>query len=843
MPKDKNEYTPMMQQYLKIKEDYADAIVFFRLGDFYEMFFDDALLASKTLEIVLTSRDAGQKVPMCGVPHHSSRIYIQKLVEKGLKVAIVEQVSEPGKGLVERKVVKLITPGMIIEDGMLNEKENNFIASLSLKEHGYILSYVDISTGESFLTDGLTKEQAFDLILSLKIKEIVLSKNYDKQIELFINNNNLSVTYYESGKDLFEHHLIKNLQTLDQKKAASELLQYLSQTQNQPLKHFMGFEIIRKNAHMHIDHKVQKHLEIIDSNTNNPKTTLLYWLDQTQTAMGSRKLKYWLNNPLIDKEILNQRYDYIDGFKQYGPRNELKEILRYIYDINRIVGRISFNNANAKDLYQLKQTLSLIPNLIEILKAYENDKVKELATDINPHTELFELLDKSIVDNPPLSIKEGGIIKDHFNPLLDELKEISENGTAWLEEFERNEREKTGIKNLKVGYNRVFGYFIEISRGNAELVDPSFGYERKQTLSNSERYVTPVLKEKEDLLLHAKEKSINLEYEIFSEIRLKVYEYIFSLQELATLIAHIDVYLTLAIVSDQYRYVRPELTDSKRVVVKNGRHPVVERYVDFISNDVYMEKEDIFLITGPNMSGKSTYMRMYALIVYMAQIGSFVPANRATLPIYDAIFTRIGSSDDIAGGKSTFMVEMVESNEALTKATENSLILFDEIGRGTATYDGMALAQGMIEYIHHKIKAQTFFSTHYHELTELDQTLSNLKNLHVTAKEENDKMLFLHQIKEGASDQSYGIQVAKLAHLPKALIKRSQEILVSLEKDKNKPKVDLFTYTEEKEPIIEHSFTKENEEILNELKNLDLNQMTPMDAFLQLKYLQEKSKK
>ena len=751
MPKNK-EFTPMIQQYLKIKEDYADAIVFFRLGDFYEMFFDDAILASKTLEIVLTSRDGGQKIPMCGVPHHSASIYIQRLVEKGFKIAIAEQVSEPGNGLVERKVTKLITPGMIIEDGMLDEKKNNFIATLALKEHGYMIPYVDISTGETYLMDALTKKEALDTIISLNIKEIVLEKIYDKEIEDFIKENNLSLSFYTPKTDIFEQSLLKNLSHIEQKRVASYLLQYLSETQHQPLKHFMPFEIVRKSAQMHMDYKVQKHLEISESNTNNPKTTLLYWLDQTQTAMGSRKLKYWLNHPLVEVDEINERLDHIEGFKAYGARSELKEILKYIYDINRIVGRISFNNANAKDLSQLKQTLALVPKLKEILFTYESIKIKNLAKRINTHESLHDLLEKSIVDQPPLTIKEGNMIKDGFNEKLDELREVSLNGSTWLDEFEKKERERTGIKNLRIGYNRVFGYFIEISKGNLDLVKDEFGYIRKQTLANSERFIAEPLKEKEDILLHAKERSINLEYEIFTQIREVVSEYITSLQELASLIATIDVYLSMAIVSDEYRYVRPIFNNEKTVCIQEARHPVVERYVDFIANDVMMKENEIFLITGPNMSGKSTYMRMYALIVYMAQIGSFVPAKVAQLPIYDAIYTRIGSSDDIAGGKSTFMVEMVESNEALIHATKDSLILFDEIGRGTATYDGMALAQGMIEYIHDKIKAQTFFSTHYHELTLLEKQLENLSNYHVSAKEENDKMIFLHKVKKGASD-------------------------------------------------------------------------------------------
>lgn len=833
---DKQKYTPMMQQYLEIKEDYADAIVFFRLGDFYEMFFDDAILASKVLEIALTSRDAGAKVPMCGVPYHAVKPYVQKLIEKGFKIAIVEQVTEAGKGLVKREVIRLITPGTVLDDGILDAKSNNFIGSILLTEKGYALTYVDISTGESFITDSLEKKNVLDLILSLDIREVVLPPHFDESfIELLKDNERLiSVSdQFQIIEQKYLNHLEREL-----KRAASHLLNYLVNTQKQMIHHLMPFKVVQRVGHMHLDYRVKKHLEIDESLVNNSQTTLLYWLNECQTAMGSRLLKSFANHPLNDMNALNNRYDMIEALTPYQPRERVLDHLKYIYDINRIVGRISFNTVNARDLYQLKETLKQIPDLKEALHLYQNPKLDEMIELMDEHQELFVFLEKAIQNEPPITLKDGGIIKEGFNEKLDELRRIAHHGEEWLNEFEIQERERTGIKNLRVGYNRVFGYFIEVSKGNSLLVKEEFGYDRKQTLANSERFTTPILKEKEDDLLHAKDKSMTLEYELFKEIRDYAEEFTFSLQELSTKVAEIDVYLSLAVVAEKYNFKRPILHHSRHVEVIQGRHPVVERFTKFVANDVIMNEGEIFLITGPNMSGKSTYMRMFAVIVYMAQMGSFVPADIARLPLYDAIYTRIGSSDDLSGGKSTFMVEMVESNEALTKATDQSLILFDEIGRGTATYDGMALAQGMIEYIHEKIKAQTFFSTHYHELTVLETSLSRLTNLCVKAKEEHDTMVFLHHVEKGTTDKSYGIQVANLAHLPKSLIKRSKEILDKLEQKENKVVLDLFNYEkfeEESVSIIE----SEKLGVLEEIEKINTDQLTPIDALLLLKHYQQ----
>ncbi|MDY0277050.1 MAG: DNA mismatch repair protein MutS [Acholeplasma sp.] len=841
MDEDKKQtYTPMMQQYLKIKEDYADALVFFRLGDFYELFFDDAIIASKVLEIALTARDAGSKVPMCGVPHHSVKPYIQKLIEKGFKIAIAEQVTEPGKGLVEREVIRLITPGTIIEDEILDSNNNNFIGSLILTEYGYLFTYVDISTGESYLIDKLTKKEAIDHIKSLGIKEIILKNSSDNDLMAEFKNNNIYVTIH-SDVNNYDHKWSDNLSSI-QKQGPRHLMNYLNETQKQPLNHLQPIVVEESIKYMNIDYRVKKHLEIIDSNTNNSKTTLLATIDFTKTSMGSRLLKHQLNYPLIDEQYILKRLAYIEAFLPNQYRSLLEDELKFIYDINRIVGKVAFNSVNARDLFQLRETLKRVKPLKNVLSMFKNELINVLIEDLNDHKELADLLDKAIVDTPPITVKEGGMIKFGYNKQLDDLHNINQNSQKWLEEFEDTERERTGIKTLKVGYNRVFGYYIEISKAASMVVDDSFGYERRQTLTNSERYISPVLKEKEDLILNAKEKAINLEYEIFTSIREEVAKYTSSLQQLSSNIAKIDVYLSHAISAQKNRYNKPLISENREVDIQGGRHPVVEKFTDFVANDVQMKKGEIFLITGPNMSGKSTYMRMFALIVYMAQIGSFVPANYAKLPIYDAIFTRIGSSDDLSGGKSTFMVEMVESNEALTFATADSLILFDEIGRGTATYDGMALAQGMVEYVHDKINAQMLFSTHYHELTGLANNDNNITNLHVKAKEEKNKMIFMHQVEKGASDKSYGLQVAALANLPKDLIKRSEQILRILENKDNKIKIDLFNY-EKEEVIPENKISLDQEEILQELEKIDFDQMTPIEALVLLKNYQNKLKK
>ncbi|HQC30455.1 MAG TPA: DNA mismatch repair protein MutS [Acholeplasmataceae bacterium] len=837
----KVKYTPMIEQYLKIKEDYADALVFFRLGDFYELFFDDAIIASKVLEIALTKRSAGEDIPMCGVPHHAVNPYLEKLINKGFKVAIVEQTTPPGQGLVEREVVKVISPGQVIDDGILNERKNNYIAAISLGEIGYMLAYIDISTGESYLVKGLEKKEVKDLVLILEIKEVVLSSEYDLDLINFLKDSQVIINYY-SNLDLLNNKLVNDLD-IESKRLASLLINYLNEMQKTPLVHLMPFVVRFKDEVVRVDYLVKRHLEIFESNTFNPKTTLIYWLDKTSTAMGSRMLRYWLNHPIRNQVKLEERYEHIEAFSNLRLQEEIKEILRYIYDINRIVARISTSNANARDIYNLGKSLQQVPLVKETLKKFNHPKLSALADKLDAHDEISNLIARAIDDNPPIVLKEGGIIKEGYNQELDEIKFLQSHGEEWLESFEAREREKTGIKNLRVGFNRVHGYYIEITKGNLNLVSDEFGYERRQTLVNSERFINPELKEMETKILNANERAINLEYELFVEIRNEIKPYTSSLQTLCNDIALIDVYNSLSEVALQNDYVKPVISSDRNVEIIEGRHPVVEKMTTYVKNDIIMNKGEIFLITGPNMSGKSTYMRMFAVIVYLAQIGSFVPAKSAKLPLYNAIFTRIGSSDDISGGKSTFMVEMVESNEALRSADENSLILFDEIGRGTATYDGMALAQGIIEYIHEKIKAQTLFSTHYHELTQLEESLRRLTNLHVKAKEENDKMIFLYQIEKGKSDRSYGLQVAALAGLPPTLLKRSNQILKKLESKENQVEIDIFNYEEvlmEDEIKVVDSYTQQ---VLDEIRYVDFNQMTPIEALIFLKNIQDKLKK
>ena len=837
----KVKYTPMIEQYLKIKEDYADALVFFRLGDFYELFFDDAIIASKVLEIALTKRSAGEDIPMCGVPHHAVNPYLEKLINKGFKVAIVEQTTPPGQGLVEREVVKVISPGQVIDDGILNERKNNYIAAISLGEIGYMLAYIDISTGESYLVKGLEKKEVKDLVLTLEIKEVVLSSEYDLDLINFLKDSQVIINYY-SNLDLLNNKLVNDLD-IESKRLASLLINYLNEMQKTPLVHLMPFSVRFKDEVVRVDYLVKRHLEIFESNTFNPKTTLIYWLDKTSTAMGSRMLRYWLNHPIRNQVKLEERYEHIEAFSNLRLQEEIKEILRYIYDINRIVARISTSNANARDIYNLGKSLQQVPLVKETLNKFNHPKLSALADKLDAHDEISNLIARAIDDNPPIVLKEGGIIKEGYNQELDEIKFLQSHGEEWLESFEAREREKTGIKNLRVGFNRVHGYYIEITKGNLNLVSDEFGYERRQTLVNSERFINPELKEMETKILNANERAINLEYELFVEIRNEIKPYTSSLQTLCNDIALIDVYNSLSEVALQNDYVKPVISLNRNVEIIEGRHPVVEKMTTYVRNDIIMNKGEIFLITGPNMSGKSTYMRMFAVIVYLAQIGSFVPAKSAKLPLYNAIFTRIGSSDDISGGKSTFMVEMVESNEALRSADENSLILFDEIGRGTATYDGMALAQGIIEYIHEKIKAQTLFSTHYHELTQLEESLRRLTNLHVKAKEENDKMIFLYQIEKGKSDRSYGLQVAALAGLPPTLLKRSNQILKKLESKENQVEIDIFNYEEvlmEDEIKVVDSYTQQ---VLDEIRYVDFNQMTPIEALIFLKNIQDKLKK
>ncbi|MDA3931939.1 MAG: DNA mismatch repair protein MutS [Tenericutes bacterium] len=835
----------MMQQYLKIKKDYSDYIVFFRLGDFYEMFFQDAIVASKELEIVLTGRDAGaeERVPMCGIPYHSASTYLEKLVNKGYKVAIAEQTTEAtkGKSIVERDVVKLITPGTVIEEGLVNQKDNNYIVSISESKDGYILAYSDLTTGENFLQivpDDI--EILFNEILSLNVKEVVVDEKFtNKQIHHYLNNYQLTISvetntdlksYYKSlVSEVYDKHLLK---------AFARLINYLEKTQKKELMHLQKVEVFSSQSYLRIDNNSKMNLELTKTMMSKSEKSTLFWLlDECKTAMGSRYLKQNIQRPLIDKSLINKRYTFVEALNEHFiEKDDIIQSLKKVYDLERIVGRLSFGNCNAKDLVNLKNSLSTVPIIKDNLSKLNNQYANQIIEDMPELSNVVDMIDNAIIDQPPLTIKEGGFIKDGFSEELDEIKNISSNAKAWLDGFVKREREKTGIKNLKVGFNRVFGYYIEISKGQINAVKDEFGYDRKQTLTNSERYITEELKNKESIILGSKEKIEQLEYELFVTIRDDVQKETVALQKLARHIALIDMLIAFSKVSMERRFIKPEIIDEKRLEIIDGRHPVVEAISEevFIENSINMDTlNNILLITGPNMSGKSTYMRQVALTIIMAQMGCFVPAKSAKLFIVDQIFTRIGASDDLSTGQSTFMVEMNEVNYALRNATKDSLILFDEIGRGTATYDGMALAQAIIEYCHHKLKAKILFSTHYHELTHLEDGLSSLRNVHVKAKEEKGDIVFLHKVVDGPTDRSYGIHVAKLAKMPQVVIDRANDILHELEKNHGynviKPQtIDLFNYMESIQKDVEDE--EKYSSIIDQIKSVDILDITPLNA-------------
>ena len=839
---DISKLSPMMRQYVEIKEKNKDVIIMFRLGDFYEMFFEDAINVSRELELTLTGKSAGleERVPMCGVPHHAANIYIEKLIEKGYKVGICEQMEDPKttKGLVKRDLVNIVSSGTILDSEILNEKENNYIGSLLDLTHSYVITYSDISTGEIYVTlINHKKEQAINEIMSIGIKEIITNETDTSLINLLKNQYKITLTKTDNIEDLKEYEYIyEDITDTRLVNGIKHLLTYINNTQKRNLSHLQKAKILEEKEHLKMDIHTKRNLELTETLRLKQRNYSLIWLlDKTKTAMGSRLLKNYIENPLINKEEINRRYKIVETLiQEFILKNDLIENLYEVYDLERLSGRIAFGNANARDLLQLKRSLKVLPNIKEILKNLNYDKT------IDTLDELYNLLENSIYEEPPISIKEGYLIKEGYNKDLDELKTLRKGGKDFVAKFENEEKERTGIKNLKVGYNKVFGYYIEISKGNTNLVKEEYGYVRKQTLSNCERYISPILKEKEDLILNAEEKIIDLEYELFINIRNKVKEYILKLQEIAKTISEIDVLQSFATVSEENNYVKPELNDEEIRIIE-GRHPVVEKVLvgnEYVSNDIILDKNtNILLITGPNMAGKSTYMRQMAIITIMAQIGCFVPAKEAKLKIFDAIYTRIGASDDLVSGESTFMVEMIEANNAITNATSNSLILFDELGRGTATFDGMALAQSIIEYIHNNIKCKTFFSTHYHELTDLENNLKNLKNVHVSAHEEDGNITFLHKIKEGSIDKSYGIHVAKLANLPLPLIKRAAEILKVYENKEKKRDIKI----QEALPIddlIEQVPSKIEEYI----KELDILKLTPIDAMNTLYKLQEEIK-
>ena len=825
---DMNRVTPMMKQYLEIKEKNEDIIIFFRLGDFYEMFFEDAIKVSRELELTLTGKNAGldERIPMCGIPHHAANIYIEKLVDLGYKIGICEQLEDPAlaKGIVKRDIIQIISKGTIIDES-LNENENNYIGNILDFNHCYMVSFIDISTGEVNITMlEHDKSKLVSEIVSIGIKEIVTNDKLDLSITNMLKNQfKITISILNETDNLKEYEYIYNeLEDIRYKETLKHLLTYINNTQKRNLSHLQKANIIENKNFLKMNIHTKRNLELCETLRLKQRNYSLLWLlDKTKTAMGSRMLKNMIENPLINKEEINRRYDTVDTLlKEFILKEDLSNLLFEVYDLERLSGRIAFGNCNARDLLQLKSSLKVLPGIKEILSKINFYK------NIETLDNLYELLENSIYENPPVTIKEGYIIKEGFNSELDELKDLRKGGKDFIAKFESEEKERTGIKTLKVGYNKVFGYYIEVSKGMTNMVKDEYGYERKQTLSNCERYISPILKEKEALILNAEEKIIELEYNLFVEIRDEIKKYIPRIQEIAKVISEIDVMQSFATITEENNYVRPILTDDKEIRIINNRHPVVEKVIEseYVSNDIIMDKDtDILLITGPNMAGKSTYMRQLAITVIMAQAGCFVPATEATLPIFDAIYTRIGASDDLVSGESTFMVEMKEACSAVKGATSNSLVLFDELGRGTATFDGMALAQAIIEYISRNIKCKTLFSTHYHELTDLENTLNNLHNVHVSAKEENGEVIFLHKVEDGSIDKSYGIHVAKLASLPDSLIKRADEILKVYENKEKKRDVIVQESLIFEEP-------KKESEIERKLKELDIMNLTPMDA-------------
>lgn len=837
---DKTKLAPMMQHYVSLKENNPDTIILYRLGDFYEMFFEDAELVSHELELTLTGRNAGleERVPMCGVPYHAVDIYIDKLIKKGYKVAICEQLEDPktAKGIVKRDITEVISSGSVITANSLNEKENNYIASLYSLGYCYILTYADITTGEIY-SEVLEQDPSIIInkIIYLGIKEIIANSRVDKEIISSLKNiYKLPLTITDS---LYEennyNYITENITDERYLIGTKHLIYYLTINLKRNISHFQKLSIRINNEYLKMDIHTKRNLELTESIRNKERMYSLLWLlDETKTAMGGRLLKSWIESPILDIDKINHRYNIVATLlEEFILSEDLRKYLYDVYDLERLCGRISLGSANARDLIQLKESLKVLPEINKILKQINYTELPDVSN-------LYNLLESSLYETPPQTLKEGYLIKSGYNKELDELKDLRSGGKDFISNYEQEERERTGIKNLKVGFNKVFGYYIEISKGNLPLVKEEYGYIRKQTLTNCERFINPILKEKEDLVLSAEEKIINLEYELFINIRNTCNEYTHIIQEIAKTISEIDVLSSFALISEKYNYTRPTLTKEHNLEIIDGRHPVVEKVINenYIPNDIIMDsKTSILLITGPNMAGKSTYMRELGIITIMAQIGCYVPAKKAILPIFDKIFTRIGASDDLVSGESTFMVEMTEAANAIKNATPDSLILFDELGRGTATFDGMSLAQAILEYINNKIACKTLFSTHYHELTDLENTLDKLKNKHVSAEEKDGKITFLHKVKDGSIDKSYGINVAKLANLPKEVTDRAEEILSVYEKKEAKRDIVIQT-------TLPLDFEPKESPIEKELKELNILEITPIEAMNILYKLKNKIK-
>ncbi|MFK3959240.1 DNA mismatch repair protein MutS [Pseudalkalibacillus hwajinpoensis] len=864
-------YTPMMEQYLRIKAEYQDAFLFFRLGDFYEMFFEDAMRASKELEITLTSRDGGgeDRIPMCGVPYHAAENYISQLVTKGYKIAICEQTEDPkqAKGVVRREVVQLITPGTVMSDHLIKEKENNYIVAISaFDDETYALAANDLTTGESMATIlAGDHHEVIGELSNLAPREVILAS--DSEALATAIQERMTVTVSIEDDVTIPESLQKLSDHIDQPKLLQvfgRLLQYLIRTQKRSMDHLQPLRHYHVSQYMKLDVNSKRNLELVETIRDKKRTGSLVWfLDSSVTAMGGRLLKQWVERPLLKQREIEKRQELVETLmKQFFERETIREQLQGVYDLERLAGKVAFGNLNARDLVQLRKSLEKIPEIKQAVGSLDNPYANELADEILPCDDLVQLLQAAIEDNPPLSVKEGQMIRDGYHADLDKYRDASRNGKDWIAALQMQERERTGIKSLKIGYNKVFGYYIEVTRSNLPNL-PEGRYERKQTLSNAERFITPELKEKETLILEAEEKIVDLEYSLFANLREEVKTYIPELQQLARKISELDVLQSFAVVSEENRFTKPVFSKERKVAVEGGRHPVVEKMLkgrEYVANDVMMDRDrEILLITGPNMSGKSTYMRQLALISILGQIGCFVPAESAVLPVFDQIFTRIGAADDLAAGQSTFMVEMLEANYAITRATQDSLILLDEIGRGTSTYDGMALAQSIIEYVHSEVRAKTLFSTHYHELTTLEEDLDRVKNVHVKAVEEKGRVVFLHRVHDGSADKSYGIHVAQLANLPIALIQRAEAILAEFEAEPDalkapKAPVEKKETVEVKEDDAQLAFFDQAEEkkktarssgekaILDRLKSVDIMEMTPMDAINTLYELKKQLK-
>ena len=874
-----NELTPMMKQYMQTKEEYKDCILFYRLGDFYEMFFDDALTASKELEITLTGKNCGleERAPMCGIPYHAVDSYLNRLVSKGYKVAICEQVEDPktAKGIVKREVIRVVTPGTNLDTQGLDETKNNYIMCIVYMADRYGLSVADVTTGEYLVTELDSQTKLMDELYKFMPSEIVCNEAFymsgldldDLKNRLHMAIYSLEAWYFDDAlcrETLQEHFKVASLEGIGLSDyecgmiASGALLKYLEETQKNSLSHMSRLTRYATGNYMVLDSATRRNLELVETLREKQKRGSLLWvLDKTKTAMGARTLRKYVEQPLIDKKSIVKRLDAVAELKDNAIcREEIREYLNPVYDLERLVGKITYQSANPRDLIAFQSSLSMLPSVKCILKDMESDLLKEIYEELDPLEELCDLVGRAIQEEPPLAMKEGGIIKDGYNEEVDRLRKAKSEGKNWLADLETKEREKTGIKNLKIKFNKVFGYYLEVTNSFKDLV-PDY-YTRKQTLTNAERYITPELKEMEDMILGAEDKLVQLEYELFRELREQIAKNVVRIQKTAKALAKIDVFASLALISEQNHYCRPSLNQNGRIDIKNGRHPVVEKMINndmFIANDTYLDnqKNRISVITGPNMAGKSTYMRQTALIVLMAQIGSFVPAEKANIGIVDRIFTRVGASDDLASGQSTFMVEMTEVANILRNATSRSLLILDEIGRGTSTFDGLAIAWSVIEHISNTklCGAKTLFATHYHELTELEGKIPGVNNYCIAVKEKGDDIVFLRKIVKGGADKSYGIQVAKLAGVPDSVINRAKELVEELSDADITAAVKDLTAPKKKQKIVYDQVdmaqmslfdTVQDNDIVDEIRDLDMTHLTPMEAMNILYNLQNKIK-